>query len=133
MRATLWAIVMLTTTALAASSLALAQSPSCIPTGAGAAPYSGDWTRLHRDERIARCKEAERQEQERLQARKGTETVPPPVATRPEPTTAETQAAPEADRTDPPRQPPQADRPILRGTDASGVPIFTDDPNLLRR
>jgi len=127
-------MVVLTIAMLAAGSTALAQSPACIPSGAGAAPYSGDWTRLHRDERIALCKEGERREQEREEARRRTEAVPPPVvATRPEPARGEKQAAPEAGRPDAPRQSPQPERSILRGTDASGVPLLTDDPNLLRR
>lgn len=134
MRARFGAMVMLTTTMLAAGSTALAQSPSCIPTGAGAAPYGGDWTRLHRDERIALCKEGERREQERQQARRGTDAVPPSAeATRPEHVTGEKEPAPTADRTDPSLRPQSGHRPILRGTDASGVPLFTDDPNLLRR
>jgi len=37
-------------------------SPPAIPSGVGAAPYTGDWTHLPRDGRIALCEEGERQE-----------------------------------------------------------------------
>jgi hypothetical protein len=131
-------LLMLSVAALAGGSPAFAQFSSCIPTGEGAAPYSGDWTRLHRDERIALCKEGERREQERQrQARKEARDVSPPAtapqpagATRPEPITGEAQAAPDPE---PCRRFPESCRPILRGRDASGVPIITDDPNFLRR
>ena len=132
MRARLGPMIVLTTAALAGGAPALAQSPPCIPSGVGAAPYTGDWTHLPRDQRIALCKEGERREQERQkQAQQQAPEASPPATTPrpaatapPEPTTGDTQAATAGDR---------MERPILRGTDASGVPLLTDDPNLLRR
>lgn len=119
-------------------SSAFAQAPSCIPSGEGAAPYTGDWTRIPRAERIALCKEGERREQARQQEseqarqqerqQEGKEAAAARRAAQKvtEQTAVEPQAPPERGRMDGPG-------PILRGTDASGLPILTDDPNILRR
>jgi len=48
--------------------------------------------------------------------------------TRPGATVAGPGAAP-----GPATEPPRPEPAILRGTDASGLPVLTDDPNLLRR
>ena len=141
MRRVVAAAIMVASAALAAvGSPAAAQWSPCIPSGVGAAPYTGDWTHLPRDQRIALCEEGERRERARQAEQKKAEAardakkasepaVPEPPraeASRPEPG-----AAPSPPVSDPPRPAPRG--PILRGTDASGVPILTDDPNLLRR
>src|SRR4029453_10159621 len=93
-------------------SSAFAQAPSCIPSGEGAAPYTGDWTRIPRAERIALCQEGQRREEarpqeteqawqrERAQERKEADAAPRAAQKVPEQTAGEPQGPPERGRRD---------------------------------